>query len=402
MSERAASRRGAAACLLAGLVLAGIFLLPQAAAEETWSAAEVATLRSLWIGRLGPLPPDPTNAVADSPDAAKLGQRLFFDPRLSQNSGISCATCHQPIRRFTDGLPKAVGVGMSKRNALSVVASAYSPWLYWDGRRDSLWSQALTPLEDVDEHGATREQVVAFVVGDSGYRAAYRQVFGTEPDATSQDAVNRTFANIGKALAAYERLLLPGPSRFDRFVEAVVDGNEDLQRELYSSDESAGLKLFISDAECTNCHNGPLLTNNEFHNTGTLSYPGDPPDKGRAAGVPQVRADPFNCLGDYSDGAASDCVELEFVRTGPDLLGAFRTPSLRNLEDTEPYMHKGQLKTLADVLRHYNQAPAAMIGHSELTPLSLGKRELEELEAFLRTLAAPLATSGEWLEPPPD
>lgn len=402
MSERAASRRGAAACLLAGLVLAGIFLLPQAAAEETWSAAEVATLRSLWIGRLGPLPPDPTNAVADSPDAAKLGQRLFFDPGLSQNGGVSCATCHQAIRRFTDGLPKAVGVGMSKRNALSVVASAYSPWLYWDGRRDSLWSQALTPLEDVDEHGATREQVVAFVVGDSGYRAAYRQVFGTEPDATSQDAVNRTFANIGKALAAYERLLLPGPSRFDRFVEAVVDGNEDLQRELYSSDESAGLKLFISDAECTNCHNGPLLTNNEFHNTGTLSYPGDPPDKGRAAGVPQVRADPFNCLGDYSDGAASDCVELEFVRTGPDLLGAFRTPSLRNLEDTEPYMHKGQLKTLADVLRHYNQAPAAMIGHSELTPLSLGKRELEELEAFLRTLAAPLATSGEWLEPPPD
>ena len=148
------------------------------------------------------------------------------------------------------------------------------------------------------------------------------------------------------------------------------------------------------------CHNGPLLTNNEFHNTGVISAPGDVPDKGRAVGVRQVLETPFNCLGPYSDAERDDCVELEFVATGPHLVGAMRTPSLRNLERTAPYMHQGQLATLADVLRHYNEAPPAMIGHSELEPLGLDRRELAQLEVFLETLSAPVAADPKWLAPP--
>ena len=132
-----------------------------------------------------------------------------------------------------------------------------------------------------------------------------------------------------------------------------------------------------------------------------LSFPGEPPDKGRVQGVRDVLADPFNCLGPFSDDDTGSCAELEFVRTGPELIGAMRTPSLRNLDGTAPFGHKGQFATLAAVLEHYNAAPAAMIGHNEAKPLRLGRRELSDLEAFLGTLAAPLATPADWLRPPP-
>ncbi|MDH3551714.1 MAG: cytochrome-c peroxidase, partial [Gammaproteobacteria bacterium] len=172
------------------------------------------------------------------------------------------------------------------------------------------------------------------------------------------------------------------------------------QRSAFSADEINGLRLFIGEAACTQCHNGPLFTNHEFHNTGVLAFPGEVPDKGRVLGAREVLSDPFNCLGNYSDDVDKNCAELEFARTGPELIGAMRTPSLRNLENTGPFMHKGQLTSLAEVLRHYNDAPPSMIGHSEAKPLQLNKRELRQLEAFLETLAAPLATAEKWLAPP--
>lgn len=393
--------RIAGGLLLIAVVVAGTALWQsRSLSPEQWTDADVETLRSLWLGNLPPLPPDPTNAVADDPSAAAFGQRLFFDPRMSGTGGISCSTCHQPERRFTDGLAKGQAIGTSKRNTRSIVGVAYSPWLYWDGRRDSLWSQALSPLEDPLEHGGSREQYVRIIASDDAYRSAYESIFGELPELSSDDAINRVFANIGKAIAAYERLLLPGPSLFDAYVEAVIAGDERLQRETFTDEVVLGLQLFIGEAACTQCHNGPLFTNHEFHNTGVLSFPGEVPDKGRVAGVREARADPFNCLGAYNDDVTANCAELEFVRTGPELLGAVRTPSLRNLEHTAPYMHKGQLATLADVLRHYNEAPLAMIGHNESKPLRLNKRQLRQLEAFLNTLAAPLATPEKWLAPP--
>lgn len=416
----------AIAALAAALAVAG-WWHRDAGEPHEWSEAERAILASLWIGNLPPVPPEPSNAVADDAGAAAFGRRLFFDPRLSGNGTVSCATCHQPARRFTDGLAKGRAVGESKRNTMSLVGAAYSPWQYWDGRKDSLWSQALSPLEDPQEHGGNRMQFVHLIADDPGYRQSYESLFGALPDfsdrerfpdkaapvedaplrqawqrMTPQDRerVNVVFSNIGKAIAAYERLLVPGPARFDRYVEAVLDGDRPARREIFTSQEAAGLRLFIGEARCTECHNGPLFTNNEFHNTGILSPPRDLPDRGRIAGVREVRRDPFNCKGVFSDDRERNCPELEFARTGEELLGAIRTPSLRNLSGTAPFMHKGQLATLEEVIDHYDRAPLAMIGHNEAKPLSLSRRERAQLEAFLETLSAPPATPAEWLEPP--
>jgi len=380
-----------AAILVAAAILLWWQYRPIQPAE--WTDAELVLLQSLSLASLPELPPDPTNAVADNPLAAQFGQQLFFDPRLSANGGISCATCHQPIRRFTDGLPKGQAIGTSRRNTPSIVGTAYSPWLYWDGRRDSQWSQALSPLEDPAEHGSNRQAIVGVLAADVAYAATYAALFGPLPDPATADAaaIDRAFANAGKALAAFERTLLPTNSRFDDYVAAVMAGDARRADGLFSADEVLGLRLFNGKANCTQCHNGPLLTNNEFHNTGLLNFPGDVPDQGRAVGVAEVFADPFNCLGDFSDDPNHRCAELEFARTGIELVGAFRTPSLRNIENTAPYMHAGQLETLTAVLEHYNVAAEAMIGHNEATPLDLSQRELRQLESFLHTLAAPVA-----------
>jgi cytochrome c peroxidase len=348
-----------------------------------WSEDEVAVLESLWLESLPDLPPDPTNAVADNPTAIEFGQQLFFDTRFSVNGGISCATCHQPERHFTDGLPKGVAIGMSKRNTPSIVGTAYSPWQYWDGRRDSQWSQALSPLEDPNEHASNRLMTIAIVVEDKKYWRMYKSLFGEAA------GVDTMYSNIGKAIAAFERTIMPTTSRFDEYVAAVAAEDRERQAALFSDDEVRGLRLFIGEANCTQCHNGPLLTNNEFHNTGLINFPGEVPDKGRIVGVREVLEHPFNCEGPHNDAARKECGELAFARTGADLIGAFRTPSLRNLENTAPYGHKGQLATLADVLAHYNAAPDAMIGHNEAKPLDLNDRELMQIEAFLRSLAAP-------------
>jgi len=350
----------------------------------SWTDEETALLQSLSLEALPELPPDPSNAVADDPRAAEFGRQLFFDTRFSANGGVSCATCHQPERRFTDGLPKGVAVGTSRRNTPSIVGTAYSPWLYWDGRRDSQWSQALSPLEDPNEHASNRLMVIAIIVEDKNYWRMYTSLFG------EASGVDTMFSNIGKAIAAFERTVMPTVSRFDEYVAAVLAEDEKRQAELFSDDEARGLQLFVGEANCTQCHNGPLFTNNEFHNTGLVNFPGEVPDKGRVTGVRELLEQPFNCRGRHSDDPSRACQELEFARTGAELIGAFRTPSLRNLENTAPYGHKGQLADLTTVLEHYNEAPDAMIGHNEAKPLDLSNRQLGQLEAFLHTLDAPV------------
>jgi len=149
----------------------------------------------------------------------------------------------------------------------------------------------------------------------------------------------------------------------------------------------AGLRFFIGPARCTNCHNGPLLTNQAFHNTGVPPAAGRAPDPGRGAGIGLVQADEFNCLSRWSDADADDCAALRFLRDDADFFaGAFKPPTLRNVARTAPYMHAGQISTLSDVLRHYRDAPAAALGHSELEPLGLTDAEIAQLEAFLRSL----------------
>ena len=397
-------------------VLAAAFLLSGAvgAMAHDWTADELSVLRSLWIGSLEALPPDPSNRYADDPRAADMGHRLFFDTRLSANGAVACATCHRPEKYFTDGRTLSKGVGTAPRHAPTLVGTAHSPWFFWDGRKDSQWSQALGPLEAAVEHGGTRTQYVKYILSDPRYRAAYEALFGPSdvdpaslpdsampPDANwagmddaAREAVTRVFVNIGKAIAAYERRLMPGASRFDRYVAALIEGKRG--RRILSADEVAGLRLFIGRGNCTQCHNGPLFTNNAFHNTGMPGAGG-----GRASGIRAALDDPFNCVGRFSDAGTTDCGELRFAKTtGPELPGAFKSPTLRNVAETAPYMHDGSLPTLRAVLEHYNAAPAATVGKSELRPLGLTTRELDRLEAFLRTLSGPPETPEALLRAP--
>lgn len=420
------SRLKTAGIAVAAAVLGGLWWW-RSTVVAPWTDAELALIQSLNISTLAPLSEDPSNAVGDNPAAARLGHMLFFDRRLSRDGTVSCATCHQPARRFTDGLQTAQALGRSARNTMSLVGSAYSPWLYWDGRKDSQWAQALSPLEDPAEHGGNRMRLARLLTEDARYRELYATLFGTVPDLSDtarfpadagpvpdalwqsawismQEAdrqiVNIVFANLGKALAAYERRLQPGPARFDAYADSLQNGGAAADSGIFTPDEVAGLRLFIGDGRCLQCHNGPLFTNNEFHNTGLLPLPGQVPDQGRMRAIDLLHADPFNCVGAFSDAEPVQCTEFNFMRSGIELIGAMRTPSLRNLSGTEPYMHKGQLPTLAAVLEHYNEAPFALIGHNEAEPLGLGARELRQLEAFLQTLDAPQATAPEWLAPP--
>jgi cytochrome c peroxidase len=409
--------------VLAVVVTAVTFVGAQA---NAWSAEELATIRSLWLGSLPPLPLDPSNAVADDPRAADLGHALFFDARFSADGTVACATCHVPERAFTDGLPLSRGVGDVPRKSMTIIGTAYSPWLFWDGRKDSQWAQALGPLESPVEHGIDRTRVAHLV--DRSYREPYEAVFGPLPDLgdprrfpasagpvedataraawasmteSDRDAVTRVFVNVGKALAAYERRLLPGPSRFDQYAEALLHGDTARARGALTADEIAGLRLFIGSANCVDCHNGALFTNGDFHNTGVPARSGRTPDKGRALGVLDVVGDEFNCLSRWSDAHAGACTELRFLRAADARLeGAFKPPTLRNVASAAPYMHAGQFATLRDVLAHYDRAPAAPIGHSELEPLRLSQRDLERLEAFLRALSGPLTAPDEYLAPP--
>lgn len=403
--------------LFAGIILvAGVLTTFYFWPRPAWTEDEIATLRSLWIGSLPPLTADPSNRYGDNPGAALLGEKLFFDTRLSANGQVSCASCHLPELGFQDGTPLAQGIGTTTRRTMPIAGTAYSPWFFWDGRTDSQWAQALGPLENPVEHGTDRTWIAHLVAQQ--YKAEYEAIFGPLPDLShlpahagpvedaaaraawealsleEQEAVTRVYANVGKAIAAFERQIMPGPSRFDAYVEAVINGDSQAMASTLTEDEVAGLRLFIGEANCLQCHNGPLFTDNHFHNTGVPAAAGLPEDRGRALGAQQVLASEFNCLSIYSDAALEDCAELRFmVADGHELERQFKAPSLRNVAERPPYMHAGQFASLEEVLAHYNTAPEAPAGHSELEPLNLSREELGQLLAFLATLSGPTDVS---------
>jgi cytochrome c peroxidase len=327
---------------------------------------------------------------------------------------------------FTDGLSLSIGVGTTDRKSMTIIGTAYSPWQFWDGRKDSQWAQALAPMESVVEHGGTRTQYAQLIANH--YRKEYEAIFGPLPDfsdperfpaiagpvddaiaqsaweemtTTDRDLVTQVFVNMGKAIAAYERLILPASSRFDRYVEALLNNDEQTMKSAMTSDEVAGLKLFIGRADCIQCHNGPLFTNNDFHNTGVPTKTGLPLDAGRASGVIKVLNDEFNCLSQWSDAEEQDCSELRFVVSeGEQLEAAFKPSTLRNIAETAPYMHAGQFSTLEEVLRHYNHPPVSPSGHNELEPIGLTNREMAQIIAFLHTLSGGVDAPPELLRAP--
>src|SRR4051794_7424806 len=417
MSLRSASLLRTAALALLAAAADAVAAGPARPADALLHSAIELSLETLV-----PLPGDPSNRWADDERAADLGHRLFFEPRLSANGRVSCATCHDASREFQDSVPLAKGVGTTDRRTMPVTATAYSPFLFWDGRKDSQWAQALGPLESAVEHGGTRARYAR--VAAEHYRADYERIFGPLPDLSSvpqdagpvadptargawerlpgakRDDVTAVFVNLGKAIAAYERRIQYGPSRFDRFVSA-WKANGVRPTGVLTSDEIAGLELFVGKANCVQCHNGPLLTNNEFHNTGVPRRTGAAEDHGRLAAVAAVRNDEFNCRSRWSDAGPRGCPELDALAAPrPELERAFKVPSLRNVAERAPYMHAGQFATLAEVLEHYNRAPAAASGRTELKPLRLSRTELRQLEAFLRSLSGGQSAPAKYLRAP--
>jgi cytochrome c peroxidase len=396
--------------LTACAALATLLVAALAGRRDRWSAEERETLRSLSLASLGPLPADPSNRFADDARAAALGEKLFSDTRLSGNGKVSCATCHLPQKDFQDGTPLAHGVGTTGRRTMPIAGTAHGAWFFWDGRTDSQWSQALGPLESAVEHGGTRTQYARTV--SAHYREEYERVFGALPSmdslpaqagpvadtawraawsripAARQGEISRVYANIGKAIAAFERRVGVTATRFDRYVDAELGGRAHDSTSSFTEDEVAGLKLFVGKASCVNCHNGARFTDDHFHNTGVpASSLVSAVDSGRAVGVRQALAAEFACTSRYSDAKPDDCAELRFATTeGEELVRAYKTPSLRGVADRAPYMHAGQIGTLTEVVDHYDRAPKSPAGHSELKPLKLSAKEKRQIEAFLRTL----------------
>jgi len=389
--------------LMAAIILVGC-------GKPDFSDAEKKTVASLALNTLPSLKPDTTNRFADVPAAAALGSTLFFDLGMSRDGTVSCSTCHKIDQQFQDDLPQAVGVGRTNRRTMPLAGVARDPWFFWDGRRDSLWAQALTPLENPLEQAGNRAAYAHYIKARFGER--YERIFGPLPDFAGiplnasplgndaeraawnamsdaqRDAINRVFANIGKAIAAFERSIEPAQTRFDRFALDLATGAEPKGDAVFTPEEILGLKLFIGKASCVTCHNGPRFTDNGFHNTGVPPVANLPPDRGRIDAVAQVEADPFNCFGAYRDGDVSACGELRFmVKDAPELVRAYKTPSLRGAATRPPYMHAGQFSSLDEVVAHYAKAAPSVEGTTEIHPLQLSDRERAALVAFLKTLS---------------
>jgi cytochrome c peroxidase len=347
----------------------------------------------------GPWPPpasrDPTNRVSGDPRAVALGRRLFFEPRLSRDGTIACATCHVPERAWTDGRPRGAGLAPLDRNTPTLLDAALHRWFAWDGRSDSLWSQSLKAILDAREMGGSAPHVAAVAGADPTLGCLYEQVYG--PRAGDEPVL----VNVGKALGAFLEVIRSGRTAFDDFRDALAAGDGSAAAR-YPLAAQRGLKTFVGPGRCNVCHLGPHFTNGEFHDVGMrfVVAPGRV-DGGRHEGIKRLRADRFNLLGPYNDDVTGTAAtKTRHVEPNHANFGQFKTPSLRNVALTAPYMHDGRLGTVRDVVRHYSGLDMERIhahGEQLLRPLGLSETEIDDLVAFLETLTDPRSTAA----PPP-
>jgi cytochrome c peroxidase len=439
MSDRWTSRLALVAAV-AGCGGGGTSGAPSSGASKSPISIFSELERQIFLSQLGSLPaeapPDPTNRYADDATAVLLGQQLFFETRYSavgQSGPVSCATCHIPGKGFQDDRANtSEGIGFTGRHAPTIFNAAYGAlletktvWQFWDGRKDSLWSQALGPPENPTEMGATRTKV-ALLIYDK-YRATYEQIFGKMPGLRDQagrpvfpetagpapagmppnpdwdpanplaHAITQVYVNFGKAIAAYERRIVSRNSRFDQFYEEISTGSPTSDK--LTASEISGLKLFVGRGGCVSCHLGPNFTDSEFHNTGVPQVGEHLPtdDRGRADGIGKVVGDDFNCRSEWSD--VSDKARCEVNRLvanagdggGSSDLGAFKTPTLRSVASTAPYFHTGKVATLADTIEFYDRGGdvAHFVGtvDQNMRVLDLSSAEKQQLVDFLEALS---------------
>ena len=368
---------------LLGCALAAL-IATSAGAYEQFSAAEIRRILSH-----GPWPPpagtDPGNRASGNADAIALGEALFFDPRLSRNGGVSCATCHMPERGWSDGRSTATGLAAVDRNTPGLLNVRLNRWFGWDGASDSLWHSAIRPLIDEREMGASPTHVARVVREDAALACRYRKAFGAGGDGET------TMVNVAKALAAFQETLASSRTAFDDFRDALAEGRDDPS---YPEDARRGLKVFVGKGNCQLCHFGPNFTTGEFHDTGIPFFvaPGRV-GAGLHAGIRRLRASPFSLLGRHNDDASGrNAVATRHLDLQHRNCGEFKVPTLRNLTATAPYMHNGSLATLEDVVRHYSEVSPDRVhsdGENLIRALKLSPQEVDDLVAFLRTLSAP-------------
>ena len=343
----------------------------------------------------GPWPPetrpDPSNRFSGNPAAIDLGQRLFFDKGLSIDGSVSCASCHDSEKHFSDGLDRAQGTQRLDRNTPSLWDVRFQRWFGWGGDTDNLWAQSMTPILSPEEMGHSFASLKTGIArGD--YFSAYEAVFGAIKDQTSTEVT----VNVGKALAAFQETLVSDRTKFDDFRDALF--REDLQaaRE-FPEDAQRGLQIFIGHGRCVFCHSGPAFTNREFHDAGVPYFlEKGRVHPGRASGLDELLASPFTLAGKFSDDAEkTGAWAVRLVRRSHADFGIFRVPSLRGVAVTAPYMHDGSLKTLREVVEHYNTIDIERLhtdGEAILRPLDLSEQDISDLIAFLETLGPTLAS----------
>lgn len=293
---------------------------------------------------LGILPPSP---LADPSDSVKniieLGKVLFFDARISASGKISCATCHQPEKNWTDGKEKSVGhnEAVNKRNSPTIQNSWFYHKLFWDGRAKDLQDQAFAPIVSESEMGGDMPEVMMKLRRIKGYKELFKKAYGDE----GIDPERMT-----EAISVFEKTIISNESRFDKFLHG--------DQKALTNSELKGFHLFRTKARCINCHNGPLFTDNQFHkNNITFSY--------------------------NDDG-------LYKVTHKEDDRRKFKTPSLRDVAYTGPWMHNGQINDLAQIISRYSTAKYDPGEASPLLkPLGLTSREQKDLLAFLKAISAP-------------
>ena len=374
-----------------------------------FSADELKKIKTL--SPLPESPADPTNKVGLNPKAATFGEDLFNDWRLSRGEEFACQTCH----RVTDHL-------MSVRDDTPIDIPTlwnlgHNKWFFFDGRTDTMWAQALGPIENPKEHDFSRTEVAALISGDIYYSKTYKELFGDIPDFSDKDrfpepgkpskdnkeasknwekmtakdrmAVNKVFANVGKALAAFQMTLTSQKTDFDVFVEGIKE-NDQKKINALSKSAQRGLKVFVGKGKCITCHSGPAFTDSEFHDTQLPEVEVDLGFKNaRHGGIKEVKESIFNAAGPFSDDPKGAFAKrLSQLKTEARNKGQFKTPGLRNIDYTQPYMHTGQFRSLIDVINFYSDMKGAQASdHPEIVPRNFTEEEKKDLVEFLKSLS---------------
>lgn len=364
----------------ASFLFVGCFLFTRAVSAKDAPAFTPSEVERILAHGPWPLPAarDPSNRVSGAPAAIVLGERLFFSPRLSGTGSVLCASCHEPWRSYTDGRARAFGLAPVDRNTPTLFNVRLNRWFGWDGSNDNLWGQSIRPLLEPREMHSSAARVGGLVRGDPELAAAYRKAFGVPPEADDETLL----AGVGKALAAYQETLASGRTPFDEFRDALAREDAEAAGH-YPREAQRGLKIFLGAGGCAACHSGPDFSDGTFHRVGVASRRGNgEPDTGREGGIRKLLASPFNLLGSYNDDRLrSTAVGTQRAAADADAAGAFRTPGLREVARTAPYMHDGSLATLCAVLERHPEGASAL----------LSAWERSELVAFLNSLSAPPA-----------